>query len=104
MTSKTPEFILVHRIKTFGKGLKFQAYQNEVFSVLIRIEDIKRIEEVERHIDFKSHVFTCIFLDDGIDNNMDIEMLVKESVEEMYEKLKNTDDAVLEKTEKTEDL
>lgn len=100
MTSKTPKFILVHRIKTFGKGLKFQAYQDEVFSVLIRIEDIKRIEEVERHIDFKSHVFTCIFLDDGID----MEMLVKESVEEMYEKLKNTDDAVLEKTEKSEDL
>lgn len=104
MTSKTPKFILVHRIKTFGKGFHFQAYQDKVFSVLIRIEDIKRIEEVERNIDYKAHVFTCIFLDDGIDNNTDMEMLVKESVEEIYEKLKNIDDTVLEKTEKTEDL
>ena len=96
MTQKIPEFILVHKIKTFGSGMKFQAYQDKVFGVLIRIEDISRIEEVERLIDYESHVFTCIIFNNDIDEE---EMLIKESVEEMYEKLKNTDDVVLEKLE-----
>ncbi len=95
MTSNTSKFVLVHKIKTFGSGLKFKAYQDKVFSVLIRIEDIDRIEEVERDINYETYVFTCL----SFNNDVDDDILIKESVEEMYEKLKNTDDAVLGKTE-----
>lgn len=92
MTSNKTKFILVHRIKTISN--RNLIFQNKTFRVLIRIENIKRIEEVERDIEHVPHVFTCISFNNDIND-----MLIKESIEEMYERLKYTDDVVLEKTE-----
>lgn len=92
MTSNKTKFILVHRIKTINN--RNRIFQNKTFRVLIRIENIKRIEEVERDIEYVPHVFTCISFNNDIND-----MLIKESIEEIYEKLKYTDDVVLEKTE-----